>query len=316
MRLAIRMPDHLGDAVMALSAVRRIAAAHPGTGLYGPGFLAGLLAATGAETVTVHPRDAVPQADWGVILKPSLHAAWRWRHLRRRTGLAGNGRAFLLSDPVGVRVGEHRRDGFDRVADAVVGPAPGAGRRAGPRVTAGPEQGVAGDAERAEFGGRADAFHTAAGFVALNPWSPSPTVRWPNFRALADRLAPDVPVVFFGGPGEEEAVRAIAGPHRVLAGQPLPELARTLRGAALFVSNDSGAAHFADALGVPVVMVHGSTDPALTGTGEAVTGGPIWCGPCYRKACPLGLRCLTRIPVDAVEAAVRERLRHRPTGVS
>jgi heptosyltransferase-2 len=147
--------------------------------------------------------------------------------------------------------------------------------------------------------------------IALNPWSPTATVRWPHFRALAERLAvelPDYNIIFFAGPGEERAVRDIAGPHPVVAGLPLLEFAAALQDVALFVSNDSGAAHFADALGVPVVMVHGSTDARLTGTGLAVSGGPIWCGPCYRKTCFLGRTCLERIPVDGVVERAREVL--------
>jgi len=278
--LAIRAPDHLGDATMAVPAMRALAIAAPGSTVYGPGFLAGLFDALGFPAVTLRPSTEVPAAGTGVLFKPSFRAAWRWRHLARRVGLVGSTRARLLTDPLPAVPGEHRRDGYARIAAHLGAPVPPAHRAPAARPR----------------------------FVALNPWSPSATVRWPGFRELADLLRDDVPVVFFAGPGEERAVRDIAGSHTVLAGLPLPAFAAALDGCALFVSNDSGAAHFADALGVPVLVIHGSTDPALTGAGTAVTGGPIWCGPCYRKTCVLGLSCLHRISPADVAAAVRGHL--------
>ncbi len=277
--LAIRAPDHLGDATMAIPAIRGLAAL--GGVVHGPRFLPALFEAVGLVGVEIRGVDEVPGEGTGVLLKPSFGAAWRWRHLARRIGISEQGRGFLLTDALPILANEHRRDGYDRVA-----------RAAGAEVA----RGAVPSSRR-------------SGFVALNPWSPSSTVRWPGFRALADQLvANGLEVRFFAGPGEEAAVSALAGPHAVEAGLPLLAFARALAGAALFVSNDSGAAHFADAVGVPVLVIHGSTDPALTGVGGAVTGGPIWCGPCYRKTCILGLTCLTRISPEVVVGAVLARL--------
>jgi len=269
---SIRAPDHLGDGVMAMAAVAAIARLGP-TEVHAPRWGAELY--TG---VTVRPADAPPTGEVGVLLKPSLGAAWRWRHLPRRVGLAENGRAPLLTDAVAVP-GGHRRDGYAAVARALGAspqPTPYTPRGAAPEV---PE-----------------------GHVGLNPWSPTPTVRWPHFRALADAI--EGPVVFYAGPGEGEAVRALAGPHRVVEGLSLPDFAAALDRCRVFVSNDSGAAHFAEACGTRVVVVHGSTEAGQTGAGEGVDGGPLWCRPCYRKWCFNQLRCLTRVEVGAVRARV------------
>lgn len=270
--LAIRAPDHLGDGVMARSAVYALAALGP-TRVYAPGWGSVLYAG-----LDVRPRDEAPDAEIGVLLKPSFGAAWRWRHLRRRIGLATAGRGFLLTDPVPLRE-EHRREGYARVAAGL-----GALPVAPPRLP------------------RAAAPELPPGFVGLNPWSPTPAVRWAGYRSLADMLG--APVVFFAGPGEEAQVQAIAGPHPVVAGLSLPAFASALDRCRVFVSNDSGAAHFAAACGTPVVMIHGSTAPGRTGVGVAVSGPPRWCGPCYRKRCPFALGCLTSVPVDAVHRAV------------
>lgn len=276
--VAIRAPDHLGDATMAIPAMRAVAGLGP-VEVHGPRFLPDLFDAVGFPNVTVRSSTEIPERGVGLLFKPSFRSAWLWRHLDRRIGLAENGRGLLLTDPLPPMTGEHRRQGYSRIAAALGATVLPVARR--PSIP---------------------------GFIGLNPWSPTATVRWPWFRELADLLAPIAPIVFFAGPGEEAAVRAIAGPYLVRAGLALPELAASLRDCGVFVSNDSGAAHFADAVGVPVLTIHGSTDPSLTGVGAAISGGPIWCGPCYRKTCVLGLQCLTRIGPAAVSDAVRKHL--------
>ncbi|MDP2310538.1 MAG: glycosyltransferase family 9 protein [Pseudomonadota bacterium] len=276
--LDIRAPDHLGDGVMALPAIRALAALGQAR-VYAPRWGAELY-----EGLDVRPMSARPDGDTGVVLKPSFGAAWRWRHLPRRVGLATAGRGLLLTDAVPVRA-EHRRDGYARVAAVL-----GARAEGPPRYTA-----------------RGEAPPLPETYIGLNPYSPSPTVRWPHFRALADRLRG--PVVFFAGPGEGAAVRAIAGPHPVVEGLSLPDFAAALEQCRVFVSNDSGAAHFAAACGTRVVVMHGSTTAARTGAsftagGEAIEGPDLWCRPCYAKRCFVGLGCLRSIETSRVVAAI------------
>src|SRR3984957_14988407 len=70
----------------------------------------------------------------------------------------------------------------------------------------------------------------------------------------------DLDTVFIAGPGED------LGPfreYRMVAGAPLGEIKSLLRGAAMFLGNDSGPAHMAAAFGIPVVVVFGSSDAAI-----------------------------------------------------
>jgi heptosyltransferase-2 len=282
---AVRAPDHLGDGVMALPAVYAIAALGP-TRVYAPGWGTALY-----EGLDVRARTEPPPAGaTGVLLKPSFGAAWRWRTLPRRVGLVGHGRSWLLTDPVPPRA-EHRRQGYARVA-AVVGANVPAATRYAPR---GQAEGV------------------PPGFAAFAAWGATPAARWPHMRSLADRVAMERPVMFLAGPGEETAVRAVAGPHPVLALPALPDLAAALDRAAFLVGNDTGLTHFAAACGVPVVTVHGSTDPSVTSPGGPVLAAERpWCAPCWRKTCPIDLRCLTRVTVDAVLDACRVAARDVP----
>lgn len=271
---------------MALSAIEAVARLGP-VRVYAPRWGRELYAG-----VDVRPRDEAPPAEaTSVLLKPSFGAAWRWRHLSRRVGLDVHGRGWLLTDPVPAPSG-HRRDGYARVVERVgardVGPSKYRARAALPD-------------------------EVPAGFVAIAAWGATPAARWPHARALADRVAAERPVRFLAGPGEEAAVAELAGPHAVLALASLPVLAAALDRASVLVGNDTGLAHFAAACGVPVVTVHGSTDPARTGPGAPVVASdPPWCAPCYRKTCPFGVPCLARVEVDAVIDAMCRAARPEP----
>ena len=182
---------------------------------------------------------------------------------------------------------EHRRDGYARIAAA-----------------------AGADVRPAAYASRGAAPDLPAGFAAFAAWGATPAARWPHMRALADRIAEERPVRFLAGPGEEAAVRVIAGPHPLLALPALPDLASALDRAAFLVGNDTGLTHFAAACGVPVVTVHGSTDPEVTSPGGAVVAGERpWCAPCWRKRCPIDLRCLTRVRVETVLDACRAAAR-------
>lgn len=271
---------------MAEPLVRALAEAGP-VEVHAPGWAREIYAGIASKSV-----DEPPAGELGVLLKPSFGAAWRWRGLSRRIGVAHGGRGWLLTEPLPLRLGEHRREEYRRVGEAL-----------GVRVDRAPRYDRPGVVPAG----------LPAGYVVLNPWSPSSTVRWPGFRELATRLRDaKVPVVFVCGPGEADAVSALADGFPLLPNLPFPALGALLRAARAVVSNDSGVAHFAAACGARLLVVHGSTDPALTGSGEPIVGSPVWCGPCYRKWCPLGLRCLRQIGADEVLDRVLTPLRVVP----
>lgn len=123
--------------------------------------------------------------------------------------------------------------------------------------------------------------------------------------------------VLIGGPADAcavgsvaaSAVRGVAGSYageRGVAG-----LLDALEGLALLVSPDSGPAHAAAALGVPVLVVFTSTSPALGFWEEGTGWGPAAaCSPCHRHgglACRRGGEACRRsiLPAEVREAAVR-----------
>lgn len=103
-------------------------------------------------------------------------------------------------------------------------------------------------------------------YVVIHPAASAPEKTWPaeRFLAVARRLGREC--VFIGAAGDDlSAFRD----YRRVQGAPLGEVKRLLAGAGLFVGNDSGPAHMAAALGVPVVVIFGASEPEVWGPWKA-----------------------------------------------
>ena len=76
----------------------------------------------------------------------------------------------------------------------------------------------------------------------------------------------------------------------------------------LLITNDSGLMHVAAALGVPLVAIFGSTDPARTGPrgkNSRIIYKAVDCAPCLKKVCPQDRKCMRLITVDEVFEAAK-----------
>ena len=76
------------------------------------------------------------------------------------------------------------------------------------------------------------------------------------------------------------------------------------------VANDSGPAHLAAAVGTPVVVFFGPTDPGRTapsGAAVRVLDRYVFCSPCFLETCPYGHECMEEITVEDALRAVQER---------
>ncbi|MGZ0655520.1 LpxL/LpxP family acyltransferase [Coraliomargarita sp. W4R72] len=104
----------------------------------------------------------------------------------------------------------------------------------------------------------------------------SPEKRWPiaHWRALIDQLIaarPKVEIVLYGTPADRSITEAVCegfAPDQVrnLAGQTnLSEFCDELSSCAVVSCNDTGGMHLANMLGTPVVAVFGPTNPVRTG---------------------------------------------------
>lgn len=288
MHVVARAPNHLGDGVMALPAMHALARVARVT-IQAPVWGPDLYRDVEAQVVA---RGPMPDADVAVLFPPSLRVAWQARRIPRRIGVVADARGWLLTDRVGE--GVHQADTYAALVAVLGAQTQGAPVFASRPVDEAPD--------------------VPEGHIGLNPISKAGAVRqWPGFSALAGRMT--TPVVFYGGPGEAGAVSQIAGRRPQQVGLSLPSFAMALRRCIRFVSNDSGAAHFARACGVETVVVYGSTTPERTGpAGSRAVSGTASCRPCYGSTCrqrrwwrrgPAALSCLEL----SVESVAREVLR-------
>lgn len=105
--------------------------------------------------------------------------------------------------------------------------------------------------------------------VAIHPGSGGAHKIWPlkHYLELAAYIesAHGLSVLWVLGEADREITRQLAAKvpeQQRMDNLPLAELARVLAGCRLFVGNDSGIAHLAAAVGTPVVVLFGPSDPA------------------------------------------------------
>lgn len=164
--------------------------------------------------------------------------------------------------------------------------------------------------------------YPAVPWIGMNPGAEyGPAKRWPRekFIEAASEISrrTNCRWLIVGGPKERslgDAIVSALGKTGInLAGKTsLRELMALLRSCRVMLSNDSGPAHLAAALGTPVVALFGSTSPELTAPGlpgdsrNRVLASPVVCSPCFRRECPVDFRCMNRIDVRDVVNAVLE----------
>jgi heptosyltransferase-2 len=164
--------------------------------------------------------------------------------------------------------------------------------------------------------------------IALCPGSiNSRAKRWPTERyaALGDRLIDELgaEVIVIGSKAEAEVSLEVSRQMRnrpvMLTGETdLAELVATLSLVDLLVTNDTGPAHIASALGRPTLVIFGPTNPLTTRPfspfGEIVRVPPD-CAPCMLRDCPIDHRCMTAITPDDVFQRARDLLADKPEHV-
>jgi heptosyltransferase-2 len=163
--------------------------------------------------------------------------------------------------------------------------------------------------------------------VALCPGSTnSRAKRWhaESYAALADRLIEEAgaTVVLIGAREELDVTNEVVSQMRreavVLTGETsLAETTAVLSLMNLLVTNDTGPAHLASALGRPTLVIFGPTNPLTTRpfspTAEIVRRPPD-CAPCMLRDCPIDHRCMTAITADEVFARALALLDQKSVG--
>ena len=161
-----------------------------------------------------------------------------------------------------------------------------------------------------------------APFAIIHPAAAFATKQWATekFARVAEHLAErGFAVVVITAPAEASIAAELkqnsTAPVITFTDLSLPEVTALASRARLFVGNDSGIAHIAAAVGLPSVVVFGSSNtahwsPWATAPAEVVLE-EMDCQPCHGYYCEKFAQpeCILRVPEDRVIAAVDRLLR-------
>jgi heptosyltransferase-2 len=135
--------------------------------------------------------------------------------------------------------------------------------------------------------------------------------RWPaeRYAALADRLIESgANVALIGSPGESDVSQEVCKQAQrqllVLTGKTtIAEVTALISIADVLITNDTGPAHIGAALNTPTLVIFGPTNPLttypLSAKAEIVRRAPD-CAPCMLRDCPIDHRCMTAIAPEEV----------------
>lgn len=328
-RILVRMPNWLGDVVMALPALESVRDNFPDskiTVLTRPWVLPILQEHPAVDQVLPlktgkgYPTDLLEVLrsaarvrrmgfDLAVLFQNAFEAALiaRLGGVPLRVGYNTDGRGLLLSHPIerdkDVLRG-HQVEYYLSLLRAMTWKA----ESKDPRLFVGNKS-----------AGEAKAVLQSAGFrqndfiLGLAPGAIyGPAKRWgpDRFALVGDRAVEewDAKVLLLGSAAERDIGAAVAlamkSPALNLCGRTsLGMAAALILLCGAFVTNDSGLMHVAAALDVPMVAVFGSTDPVATGprSGKArVVRHPMACSPCLEPSCIKGYSCLLSVEPEEV----------------
>lgn len=314
--VAVVAPSWLGDAVMSLPLVSSLSASGARVTVVASPYSARVYSgAPGVADLVVIEKSIRARAsvmrrigvDAVVLLPPSFSSAVAalLSGVGTRVGYATDGRRLLLTDPVnprGLRE-EHLTDNYARLGRRAL-------ERLGlPPVDSGDPEVRVYDSERESVRQLLNRYGVGRDYAVVVPGATyGPTKSWPadRYHGLVAGLGREMDVVLAGGARERALCDRVAegSSARNLAGSTsLGDLFALVESAAVVVANDSGVPHVSGALGVPTVVVFGSTSPRWTkplGDAVHVVRHPVHCSPCFRRECPTNLECYAGITVDDV----------------
>ena len=319
-RVLVRLPNWLGDCIMARPLLHAIRSGWPHAKLLGvapEGPCAPLVDEGLLDEFMPWPREPAVRADtrrrarsWqpelALVLPASFSSAWlAWvSGARERVGYRGECRDVLLTEALG-RAPRGERHLADEFLDLV---AP-RGLRA---VAVPPLRPSAAGAEAAEHVLARAGLAPGERFALLGPRSAfGPAREWFAERFVAagrELAARGLRVLVCGTAAERDSCAAVArgvgAAAASIAGEtPLPALVGVAARARLALCNDSGLAHVAAATGAPTIQIYGSAASGWTAARgphvRVLHRAPV-CSPCWRRRCVIGTRCLDAVRVPWV----------------
>jgi lipopolysaccharide heptosyltransferase II len=156
--------------------------------------------------------------------------------------------------------------------------------------------------------------------MVVHPGASAPSRRYPtqHFIKVVNELTKDFDIVFTGSKEEGRLIKCIQANTKErtysLAGLlSFAELSSFISMAAMLITNNTGPAHIAAAVGTPVVDLYALTNPQHTPwmVPHRVLYHDVPCKFCYKSICPnIHHDCLQKLKPEEVVSAVKDLLEH------
>ncbi len=328
MKIIIRAPNWIGDSILAVPSAYSLSRNFPDAQIWVAAkewvkdlftsydFIKGIIPLPNADGFK-NLKDSIQKIksqhfDIGVLLTNSFASAliFYLGKIPERWGYSTDGRRVLLTRGVALKKGEDCPHQLNYYLDLISG----LGLKTSPPKISLPitkEQ-----KEKAKEMLLSLNVDLKKPLIILNPGaSYGPSKRWHNeyyaelATLLQDRKKAEILVT--ASKDEAALVESIASfmakkPLNLTGKTNLRLLAGLISYADLFITNDTGPMHIANALKVPVMAIFGPTDPSLTGPFQqpaAVIKKDVPCWPCSYRECPFDHRCMMSIvPEEVFEA--------------
>jgi heptosyltransferase-2 len=336
-KILIRTPNHLGDCLMAQPSIRTLSESLQNCEIF-------LLTPTWASPIygSIQNSAILPLSsdimhgykgiksqiillkndlfDTAVLMTPSFSSAMilYLAGIKNRFGYNTDRRRIFLNHPVdsGMAKTIHRHQSYYKLMEYFAGHSlpfyP-------PRLITQSESHKAADKILHESG-----FNSDSSFIVIAPQAVAESRRWgtDNYASLARKLISDlgISVILIGTSSEFQAGDKITfGEKRIfnLCGKTnIADAAAIMSKAKLFIGNDSGLAHLAAAVDIPLVILSGADKPSETSPisdkKTVIIKNYLKCISCVKNDCrqksEAFMRCMIDISVDEVLAASKNLL--------
>lgn len=328
MKIVVRAPNWIGDSILALPCLESLSKNFPAAQIWisakewvkdlfiSCSFVEGIIPLPDPNNFK-GIRNSVKKIkgshfDIGLLLPNSFSSAFLFylAKIPQRWGYQSDGRAILLTKGVALKSQENNL----HQVYYYLGLIQGLGLQAKPQEIKLPL--IQEDRKRAYELLRTLNVDFKKPLIVLHPGAAyGPSKRWPvqRYAELAFLLQErkEASIVIIGSSAEVEEAESISSllakkPLNLAGKTDLRLLAGLLSHASLFVSNDSGPMHIANALKTPVVALFGPTIPGQTGPFQqpaTVIKKDVPCWPCSYRICPFNHGCMMKIDPEEVYEA-------------
>ena len=317
-KILLRLPNWIGDAVMASPVLATLSHYFDGIALIGRPHVLGLFAACpklekaypllpGNKRLFSLAKELKGRYEAGILLPNSLSSALLFflARLKARAGYNTDARRLFLTHAVKKpEKPVHQRDYYLHLLEKL-----------GFEIKERDYRLFL--PEKAKERARLFLSNLPRPWVGLAPGAAfGPAKKWPvsRYRALAFHLRRlGFSVLVLGSkeeaPAGEEITKDLPRSRNLCGLLDLATSSAVISLLDLFVSNDSGLMHVAAALKVPQVAIFGSTSPEASGPinpKAQVVSANVSCSPCFSRTCKRGYECFEKIQVSQVLQACQE----------